>query len=99
MDISALGLASSVNLGCVDFYPAASGKKNCCAYIAKHFLSLGSKEEKVVSISTSENILEKCICLCDDDNDLEMAVACGKVFLPSVTSRSMKQAVLDFPGK
>ena len=27
-DVSALGLGSSVNLGCVDFYPIESGKKN-----------------------------------------------------------------------
>jgi len=27
------GLSTSVNLGCVDFYPSESGKKNCCAYL------------------------------------------------------------------
>ena len=27
-DVSELGLASSVNLGCIDFYPIKSGKKN-----------------------------------------------------------------------
>jgi len=44
-------------------------------------------------------MLESCICLCDDDNDLEMASACGKVFLPSVTSISMQHAVHNSPDK
>jgi hypothetical protein len=39
------------------------------------------------------------MCLCDDDNDLEMASACGKVFLPSVSSMSMHNAAKSSPNK
>jgi hypothetical protein len=37
--------------------------------------------------------------VCDDDNDLEMAAACGKVFLPSVSSKSMEKAANLSPEK
>lgn len=37
--------------------------------------------------------------MCDDDNDLEMAMACGKAFLPSISSETMKRAAQDYPNK
>ena len=37
--------------------------------------------------------------MCDDDNDLEMAASCGKVFLPSIASKSMQDAVNRSPEK
>jgi hypothetical protein len=33
------------------------------------------------------------VCLCDDDNDLEMAFACRHAFVPSITSESMAAAI------
>ena len=30
LDVLGLGLGSSTNLGCIDFYPIRSGKKNWC---------------------------------------------------------------------
>lgn len=57
-----------------------------CAYLARHF------QDKRISIN-DEELLERCLCLCDDDNDLEMAYACGKVYLPALTSQSMRDAV------
>jgi len=91
-NVSDLGLDSSVNLGCIDFYPKTSGKRNCCGYLAHHF-------NKELAGAEEETLLESCICLCDDDNDLEMASACGKVFLPTVTSVSMQNAVKRSPNK
>lgn len=44
-------------------------------------------------------LLKQAICLCDDDNDLEMASACGSVFLPSVSSQSMAEAAKQNPDK
>ena len=90
MDFASYGLGSSVNLGCVDFYPETSGKKNCCGYLASYF-----NKQKV----DIEELLESCICLCDDDNDLEMADACGRVFLPSISSTSMQEAASRSPNK
>lgn len=75
------GLATSINLGCVDFYPFDSGKKNCCQYVARKLCGA----EAVLS--------ENAVCLCDDDNDLEMALACKHAFVPGISSASMAQVV------
>ena len=39
------------------------------------------------------------ICICDDDNDLEMALACRRAYLPSLTSSSIEQAAHDYPDR
>ena len=44
-------------------------------------------------------LLQRAFCFCDDDNDLEMASACGRVFLPSVSSKSMAEAAEQNPSK
>jgi len=79
------GLACSTNLGCVDFYPDRSGKKNCCEFVAAKF--------------GAESLSESCVCLCDDDNDLEMAGACRRAFIPSVASESMSDAINKSPDR
>jgi hypothetical protein len=43
--------------------------------------------------------MERCLCLCDDDNDLEMALSCFHTFVPIVTSVSMDNAIQSHPGK
>jgi hypothetical protein len=71
-----------------------------CEYLAKHFAGLDTSFN--LNNENDENkdtILESCICMCDDDNDLEMAAACGKVFLPSIASKSMQDAVNRSPEK
>jgi hypothetical protein len=45
------------------------------------------------------SVPERCICLCDDDNDLEMAFACLHAYIPRVTSPSMAEAVRLHPAK
>jgi len=97
-DVSEQGLATSVNLGCIDFYPSSSGKKNCCEYLAHHFSDVRRSADSPHS-TTDDYIMKRCICLCDDDNDLEMAMACGTVFLPSISSLSMKHAAKFFPDQ
>lgn len=68
-----------------------SPPSSSCAYLARHFTNeQGSNTETELD---DDELLKPCICICDDDNDLEMAAACGKVFLPTVTSESMQQAV------
>jgi len=55
-------------------------------------LDLGS------TTTPSEDFLSNhAVCLCDDDNDLEMALACGHAYLPDVSSESMRQTVESFP--
>jgi len=67
-------IGKSTNLGCIDFYPASSGKGNCCRYIANE---LGF------------NLATESVCICDDDNDIEMALACSHSYIPSLSSESM----------
>ncbi len=52
-----------------------------------------------VHLTPDDVLLQQAICLCDDDNDLEMASACGTVFLPSVSSQSMADAARQNPNK
>jgi len=50
------------------------------------------------STSPEEDFLsKKAVCLCDDDNDLEMALACHHAYLPSVASESMEETINEFP--
>jgi len=105
LDVSGLGLGSSTNLGCIDFYPIRSGKKNCCAYLAKKFSSTQtdsattSDNQQQQQLSGQDLLSQRAVCLCDDDNDLEMALACRTAYLPSVTSSSMKKAARDYPDR
>lgn len=81
-------LATSVNLSCVDYYPATSGKKNCCQYLAEKFCPKANPDE-LLSTNT--------VCVCDDDNDLEMALACQHAYIPGVSSESMAEAIRNQP--
>lgn len=84
-----LGLATSTNLGCIDYYPIESGKKNCCIYLGKRFCEI-----------ESDLVLKNhAVCLCDDDNDLEMALACSHAYIPDVSSASMAQVIERNPVK
>eukprot|EP00798_Chlamydomonas_sp_ICE-L_P012596 gene12596-15822_t len=74
-------LACSWNLGAADFYPATSGKLNAARHL---MLKMGARAED-------------CSFMCDDDNDMELAAAIGRAFLPSVTSESVKSAITARP--
>jgi hypothetical protein len=44
------------------------------------------------------NLLAKyTVCICDDDNDLEMALACGHAYIPEVSSVSMANVMAAHP--
>jgi hydroxymethylpyrimidine pyrophosphatase-like HAD family hydrolase len=78
------GLDTSVNLSCIDIYPVMSGKKNCCQYLG----------EKLFPDVPKDFILSKnSVCLCDDDNDIEMASAVRHAFIPSLHSKTMEQVI------
>ena len=38
------------------------------------------------------------VCACDDDNDLEMALACHHAYIPGVSSTSMAVIIQNNPG-
>lgn len=92
------GLACSTNLGCVDIYPAMSGKRNCAEYLARKFIRDNGETNEAEPRSFSSNNGERggsilktnAYCLCDDDNDIEMALACRAAYLPSVTSETIR---------
>jgi len=82
------GLGTSINLSCVDYYSAESGKKNCCQYLA----------EKYCPDANDETVLgEFTVCLCDDDNDVQMANACRHAYIPEVTSEHLAEAIEEDP--
>jgi hypothetical protein len=37
--------------------------------------------------------LKNCVCLCDDDNDLEMALGCSHAYIPSISSKSLAETI------
>ena len=79
-------LDCSTNLGCVDFYPKMSGKKRCAEYLVGKILGAG-RDDAEASLEANG------YCMCDDDNDVELALACREAYLPSLTSDSMKDLV------
>jgi hypothetical protein len=57
-----------------------------CAYLAN---KLGGDEKDVLSRRT--------VCLCDDDNDIEMAQACLHAYVPSISSASLAETIRSSP--
>jgi len=88
------GLDCSTNLGCVDIYPAVSGKKNCAEYLVNKLLgneeTTNEDDRDTTQQQQSVKLDTHAYCLCDDDNDIEMALACKFAYLPSVTSESIR---------
>lgn len=37
------------------------------------------------------------VCICDDDNDVEMASACRHAFIPEISSENMAALIEKFP--
>ncbi|KAL3778661.1 hypothetical protein ACHAWO_011648 [Cyclotella atomus] len=58
-----------------------SGKQNCCNYLLKSFCGNNAQLNK------------NAYCMCDDDNNVEMATACKMAFLSSVTSESIRSLI------
>ncbi|KAG7673531.1 hypothetical protein Ndes2526B_g03016 [Nannochloris sp. 'desiccata'] len=79
------GLDFAENLGAVDVYSNTSGKKNAAVYLMAKF---GGNTDGIDSVF-----------MCDDDNDIELAKAVSKAYLPSITSDSMRQFAETNPEK
>lgn len=50
-------------------------------------------------ILVSEPLGKHTICLCDDDNDIAMALACQHAVVPAATARSMEEAIRENPDQ
>ena len=60
-----------------------------CVYIAS---KLGSECGRPILLD------RHCVCLADDDNDIEMAMACSHAYIPRATASSMAATVQENPG-
>ncbi len=58
-----------------------------------------TEDEEVEPPSSPEEdfLSNHAVCMCDDDNDLEMALACQHAYLPDVSSESMRDTIAEFP--
>ena len=86
------GLSCSTNLGCVDIYPDISGKKNCAKYLIHRFLGHGEQGRKSIQ-KAPISLKTHAYFLCDDNNDIELALACRAAYFPSVASESIHNLV------
>ena len=76
-------LKASVNLGVLDFYPAAAGKEGAAAHLLARW---GGAPHCAAH-------------LCDDDNDLPLARMVARAFLPRVAEASVAAAAAADPAR
>lgn len=81
------GVACSTNLGVLDFYPAGSGKEGAARRLERLFLA------EAEAAGGGATRAARTAFLCDDDNDLALAARCGRAFVPTFGSESMRRAV------
>ena len=61
--------------------------------ISCHYLA-----EKFCPDLDDETLLRAhAVCLCDDDNDIEMASACRHAYIPDITSPNMAATIAKLP--
>jgi hypothetical protein len=72
LELPALGLTASYNLGCLDIYPSTSGKEAAAGYLMKRWTAAP----------------QHCAFMCDDDNDLKLASLVGRALVVSIGSVS-----------
>ena len=65
-----------------------------CQYVASKLLM---NEGTDTTVSPADLLSNHCVCLCDDDNDLEMALACNHAYIPAVSSTSMEEVISSNP--
>ena len=72
---------------CVDYFVALSRfpfARYSCEYLAMKL--------------TASKLAEHAVCMGDDDNDIEMALACRHAFIPTVTSQTMADTIAQHSG-
>ena len=66
--------------------------------ITSHLTSCQYLAEKFCPDLNDETLLRfHAVCLCDDDNDIEMASACSHAYIPDITSPNMAAAIVKSP--
>jgi hypothetical protein len=43
------------------------------------------------------SLRDHAVCLCDDDNDIEMAIACRHAYIPEITAENMAALIEKHP--
>lgn len=76
LELPALGLTASYNLGCLDIYPSTSGKEAAAGYLMQRWTAAP----------------QHCAFMCDDDNDLKLASRVGRALVVSIGSVSARCA-------
>jgi len=67
-----------------------------CEYLVQKYLH--SKVNVSDNTYKQKRFPHNWICLCDDDNDIEMAMFCHHAYIPSVTSESLKNIIDENPS-
>jgi hypothetical protein len=66
-----------------------------CQYVASQLLM--KEGATAASTSVADLLSNHCVCVCDDDNDLEMALACHHAYIPAISSTSMEEVIASNP--
>ena len=104
------GIGMSTNLGCIDFFPVVSGKQNwyvvkicvffwylilvTCVIVHVFLTSILSFSCQYIANNFGHSLSRESVCICDDDNDIEMAKACSHSYIPSLTSKTMVDTLM-----
>ena len=49
-----------------------------------------------IANNLGHSLSKESVCICDDDNDIEMAKACSHSYIPSLTSKTMVDTLMRF---
>jgi len=74
----------SCNLGKYDIYPSSSGKAEAAAYIRNNC------PDRMLKGSKKYN---RTVTICDDDNDIDLAMDTHHAYIPSITSEALRLTI------
>ena len=57
--------------------------------LLRSFLLLHDESCQYLANELGFSLATNSVCICDDDNDVEMALACSHSYIPTLTSESM----------
>ena len=69
-----------------------------CQYLAEKFCPPDIVRSKTSTTSDKSLLGTHTVCICDDDNDLEMALACQHAYIPDISSDSMAKTIAANPN-
>ena len=80
-------LSTCCNLGCADIFPASSSKQAVAAHVARRALGIESLDDARV------------VFMCDDDNDVDMALLVAHTFVVGVNCERLRAAIAGAPHR